>query len=138
VTTRLLTGHYGGYRPGMGVAVRTSVGTPKWWQSALEHVREVTPYGIFGHTDEWSEYRRLYVARLDRIDTTVLLRRFNDISARHGGRPLVLLCFERDRRRCHRSLLADWLEAHGFGPVPEARLSGETPAQMTLDSGSAL
>jgi len=50
------------------------------------------------------------------------------VTTRHDGRPLALLCFEKARSECHRSLLADWLERHGFGRVPEAK-----PAQMHLE-----
>ena len=132
MSTRLLTGYYGGYRPDVGVAVRTSVGSPKSWTGPLEHVREVTPYGVFGRDLPWPEYEAAYLARLARIDVTGLLRRFDDLSARNGGRPLVLLCFCGDRSRCHRSLLSRWLQQHGFGPVPEVCLAAETPAQLTL------
>lgn len=136
MTTALLTSYYGGFSPGMGVAVRTSVGKPRGWTGPLEYVPEVAPLGIFGRDLPWPEYEAAYLARLDRIDVTDLLRRFDDLSARHGGRPLVLLCFEKDPERCHRSLLARHLEAHGFGPVPDATLNDETPAQLTFDQGS--
>src|SRR3954468_13373472 len=119
MTGQLATSYYGGYQVEYGVPVRTSVGTPRWWKRELEHVRRITPYGVFGQA-EGAEYERLYLARLDQIDVNSLAQRFADISARHDNRPLVLLCFEKNPAECHRSLLARWLEAHGFGPVPEA------------------
>jgi hypothetical protein len=121
--TDLATSYYAGFKPEMGAPVRTSVGTPKWWRGELEHIRRITPYGVFGIEDP-DEYKAAYVARLDRIDVADLAQRFEEISAKHGGRPLVLLCFEsltKPDQWCHRRIAADWLEEHGFGPVPEAR-----------------
>ena len=128
MTVALRTGYYGGYRPEYGVPVRTSVGSPRWWKGELEHIRRVSPYGVFGQA-EGAEYERLYIAKLDTLDAGSLAQRFAEISARHDNRPLVLCCFEKDPADCHRSILARWLEAHGFGRVPEAQPS----TQMALD-----
>ena len=132
MTVALCTSYYAGYRPEYGVAVRTSVGSPRWWEGDLEHIRRISPYGVFGEA-EGAEYERRYIERLDQIDLESLAQRFAEISARHDSRPLVLLCFERDPADCHRSMLARWLEARGFGPVPEAGES-DVPSmgQMTL------
>ena len=35
----------------MGVAVRTSVGSPSWWKGELEHIRRISPYGVFGQAE---------------------------------------------------------------------------------------
>ena len=115
MTPELRTSYYARWRPEHGVAVRTSVGTPRGWTGPLEHIRRITPYGAFGH-DDW---RERYEARLDRIDAAELAQRFADVSTRHDGRPLVLLCFEKDPADCHRSVLAAWLAEHGLGPVRE-------------------
>ena len=120
------TGYYTGHKADHGVPVRTSVGAPHWWKGDLIQIRRLTPYGAFGH-DDWQER---YAARLDRIDPESLRQRLDDLSAEHGGRPLVLLCHCKQRADCHRDLLARWLEERGFGPVPEA---GEV--QTTLDLG---
>jgi len=99
------------------VAVQTSIQRPRWWQGDIDHVRRITlPYAAL-HADDW---QRLYHERLDKIDTNDLRARLDEISARHQGRGLALLCFEKDASQCHRSILARWLTDHGFGPVPEA------------------
>jgi hypothetical protein len=73
------------------------VGRPRWRQGELEHIRRISPYGIFG-VSEGDEYERAYLGRLDRLDVTALAQRFDDLSAKHGGEALVLLCFERKRK----------------------------------------
>ena len=58
MTVALFTSYYTGFKPETGVAVRTSVGTPRWWKGDLEHIRRRSPYGVFGQA-EGAEYESL-------------------------------------------------------------------------------
>jgi hypothetical protein len=109
---KLFTARYADFDPAWGVAVRTSVGMPKFWRHGrLEHVRRLTPYGLLHVTDR-AEFTRLYVKRLDRAGAEVIRARLQDISDAHDGRPLVLCCFEDLTWQgvwCHRTVLGVWL-----------------------------
>jgi hypothetical protein len=91
------------------VKVRTTVGAPRWkLPYPLERCAAVTPYGAFGEPD----WRERYVARLEEIGVEEIGRQLAAISDRHGGRDLVLLCFEDVYRdgdeACHRRAFAAW------------------------------
>jgi hypothetical protein len=111
---KLFTARYADFDPAWGTAVRTSVGTPRGWQyGPLEHVRRITPYGI-RHVTDHNEFSRLYSERLERAGADAIYDRLQRISDTHGGRSLVLCCFEDLRKPgafCHRTLLRRWLEA---------------------------
>jgi hypothetical protein len=93
------------------VKVQTTVGAPRWTlEYSLERSAAVTPYGAFrAGGDEW---RDIYVARLEEFGIEEIRRQFAEISGRHGGRDLVLLCFEDVHREgddaCHRRAFAAW------------------------------
>lgn len=108
----LFTARYADYAPAWGVAVRTSVGTPKGWRHGpLEHVRRLTPYGLL-HVTDCAEFTRLYAARLERAGAEAIRARLQGVSGAHDRRPLVLCCFEDVRHPgvwCHRTTLGAWL-----------------------------
>jgi hypothetical protein len=88
------------------------------------------PWGLLDVADEEFDVR--YRARLDRLDLDALAAKFDSLSARHGGRRLVLLCFEdvHAGQSCHRRIFADyWTERTGIA-VPE--WEPEPPAQLQL------
>ena len=91
------------------VKVRTTVGAPRWKLAyPLERCAAVTPYGAFGEPD----WRERYIARLVEIGVDEIRRQLAEISGRHDGRDLVLLCFEDVYRdgddACHRRAFAAW------------------------------
>lgn len=51
-------------------------------------------------------YRQRFQEILDSLDPQDVLNELKELS---GGKDIVLLCFEKDRRGCHRKLVADWL-----------------------------
>ena len=91
--------------------VRISVGRPRWAHpartAAIPYISELAPVGhLFDLAGP--EFDRAYRARLDQIGVDRIERRFRNVAAAHGGRPLILLCFERDRADCHRGTFAMW------------------------------
>lgn len=104
------------------VPVRTSNSAPKFWPAAAGSPAcdELTPpkWIAFGKLDREKArkgYRRgLHLAGVDRITA-----RLCQIAEQHEGRPLVLLCFEKDRADCHRLWFAQWWEKQTGVVVPE-------------------
>jgi hypothetical protein len=103
------------------VLVRTSLGKPRWAMAIAKHlpyIHELAPAGFFNEPDD-DEFRRLYVDLLEHHGVDFYERRFEDIRAKNDGLPLALLCFEHDRRECHRSYFAEWWEEKTGEEVPE-------------------
>ena len=88
---------------------------PKWYTGA--RFLPLAPKPDMLKVRDWDEYRRRYRQEvLDVLDPDEVLR---DLGVDGAGHDIVLLCFEKDRTRCHRGLVAEWLyEAKGI-TVPE-------------------
>jgi uncharacterized protein YeaO (DUF488 family) len=81
-------------------------------------MRRAAPWGLREIADN-DEFVRRYRERLDAIGAKGLHKRFAEISADHGDRGLVLLCFEKPGQFCHRRVLAEWIEEQTGQVVPE-------------------
>ncbi len=110
------TSNYRTYRPAMGVAIRTTVGAPRWFRQKHVHAKLASPYGIFGVYEREDEYREHYLYRLDRAGYDVIAE-LDDLTGGVGG---CLLCFcVLEKTFCHRRMLAEWLETRHGLHVPE-------------------
>ena len=91
------------------VPVRTSVGVPRFWPMAKQFpvAKLITPYGL--RKLEGDEFRERYLARLNKAGTEKIRAELAAIHALYR-KPLVLLCFEKDRADCHREQFAEWWE----------------------------
>ncbi|AVO21768.1 hypothetical protein SEA_GODPHATHER_67 [Mycobacterium phage GodPhather] len=131
----IATCSYGEFKPEMGVPIRTSVGTPKWFKGNPISWENVYPKYHWLHLP-FDEYRRRYMALLAdhgvemlRGDIDHMVRLYQ---AQHRETPdrLVLLCFEKLSKPdawCHRTLLAEYLTAElGCGVVELGALPGPT------------
>jgi hypothetical protein len=91
--------------------VRISLGRPKWIHpartAAIPYIAELAPVGRLFDLDE-PEFDRAYRSASTRSASIASKQRFRELAATHGGRPLILLCFERDRADCHRGTFATW------------------------------
>jgi hypothetical protein len=117
----LATARYQDWRPAYRVPVRTTVGTPHFWQHGeLEFVPELAPYGIFGRRLPDDDACARYAARLDR-ETDRVVAALADLARRHRGRRLCLLCFENVAagETCHRRWFAEWCSRALGIEVPE-------------------
>jgi hypothetical protein len=101
------------------VPVGISVGRPKFPLGYTPvYMREPAPWGLM-RLDDNLEFSERYVARLDRIGIVHLQELFAGISDAHGGRGLVLVCFEPVGKFCHRRVFASWYEEQTDDQVPE-------------------
>lgn len=56
-------------------------------------------------------YRKVFCNILDRLDPHMIL---NDLLNMSEGRDIVLICYEHPSKFCHRHLVAEWLNEHGY------------------------
>ena len=114
----IATCSYAGFREEYGVPIRTSVGPHPAYRD-VEHIGALTPYGIFGVMADQpvAEQRAAYWSRLHRFAASID-RRLDQLTDQHAV-TLVLLCWCRDSRTCHRGWAADWFAEHHGLTVPE-------------------
>lgn len=99
---------------------------PEWYTGA--RYLPLAPEPEMLRIGDWDEYKRRYRDEiLSVLDPDQVLR---DLEKLEAGHDIVLLCFEKDRSRCHRGLVAEWfLERKGIR-VPE--IGDESGLQLTL------
>jgi hypothetical protein len=104
--TDLYTCSFADYRREMGKPVRISLGRPKYKTQVDVDVNvwELTPHPSYFRASP-EEFDRRYTAQLDRVGVVELWKQLRVLD---DGRPLVLLCFERNGDDCHRRRFADW------------------------------
>lgn len=116
----LVTCSFGEYLPSMGAPIRTSRGTPRWFQYPLPLAWDnIMPDGWMLNIEDEMEYRRTYFEKLNRIgldtlkgDADYLASQWQRMDGRKPDR-LVLMCYEKLSKPgnwCHRTMFADWWE----------------------------
>jgi hypothetical protein len=123
----LVTGRYQSWKPGDGVPIRSTVGAPRFWRhGAMPHLREITPYGVFGKGLGHAAARAAYRTRLDQ-HADAIVASLADLARRHPSQALCVLCFEdvHAGEQCHRRWFASWFEERHGLVVPE--LPAEQP-----------
>lgn len=122
----LATCNYHAFRSDMGIPVRTSNGTPKYWphNGILPHWSAVTPdYPLDLPFDRFRDryQRKLAASGLERLrddmETVYEAGRIDWPSNR-----LVLLCFENIAKPgvwCHRTMFREWWQEQTGETVPE-------------------
>jgi hypothetical protein len=123
--TTLHTASYRAWRPWLGQPVVTSLQVPKWIDGAADWPQ------LWPACPRWSYFRsadfdRIYTAQLTRYGPKAIAGRLAEIT-RQAGRPdcLLLLCWEWEAERCHRSLFSTWwLHATGE-PITEVQPEGD-------------
>jgi len=104
----------------MGVAVRITLGRPpRWFGHPHEEVRLLAPPPAVFRLKSDADFEAAYEQHLNAVGVERLERRFRDLSKKHGGRRLVLLCFESRVEDCHRGQFAGWWSEHTDEGVPE-------------------
>jgi len=94
------------------VGVGIAVGKPRWKPKyECEHYSPLAPWGLFKkYTGD--EFKERYILQLEKLGTTFIRKDLQDISNRHGGKDVVLLCWEDLSKglTCHRRYFAEWWE----------------------------
>lgn len=112
----IATVNYAAYKPEMGLAVRTSVGPPKYF----EHRPLATWEAVYPQYNwlklAYDDYRERYLAKLDKYgvdDMRADIEALSEICRDHvETQRLVLCCYEtlaKPGAWCHRSMLSQWL-----------------------------
>jgi len=108
------------YRPEMGVPVRITLGRPpRWFRHEHEEIRLLAPPPTVFRLRDDAAFEAAYGRHLEAVGTERLVRRFRDLSEKHDGRRLVLLCFEADVAQCHRGQFGTWWWSKTGQEVPE-------------------
>lgn len=117
----LYTCSYSEYHPGMGMAIRITLGLPRTKIGLDGYLHELAPRGHYFRAHS-SEFDEKYIAQLERYGVDHLTKAFEHLAEFGSGAPIVLLCFERqavDGSVCHRRLFAEWWEKKTGQEVPE-------------------
>ncbi len=117
------------------VKVCIAVGSPRW-RVGYEWVkcRCLAPYGLRKLKGE--QFQEAYLANLDALGVEPIRTELEKISEAHGGKDLVLLCYENLSEPglwCHRSVFADWWWKATGQPVFE--LEADPAQQQTHQMG---
>jgi hypothetical protein len=112
------------------VPVRMTIGHPRFklYYKLGGSIQELAPDPYMLKITDRDRFRALYRQKLY-SNAPVIVEALHRINAEHGGRGLVLLCFEdlsKPGQWCHRQMLAEFFEEHGV-PCPELP-SVATPA----------
>jgi hypothetical protein len=102
-----------------GVAIRTSLGAPRWKlkYDIAGNIRAISPASAY-LKKPFEEYRAAYRAQLEFFGVDSIRAEL----AKFGDGPLVLLCFEKlwePGNWCHRTLFAQWWQEQTGETVPE-------------------
>lgn len=119
------------------VPVRITLGAPKMrLPYDLEaEIRELAPDRWTFHIDDRAEFEPKFRAKLDKLGADYVRARLETVSALHGGRGLVLLCFEDVTKMgewCHRQIVAAWIEENLRIPCKELPTLATTPRLPTM------
>lgn len=120
---RLFTCRYQRFDSAMGLAVRTTVGRPRFplRYELAGFIRELAPAAQMLRWDQ-DPFRIAYHARLARIGVPGIRQLAQAIADEHGNPRVVLLCFDdlsKPGMWCHRRMFADWWTTHTGEQVPE-------------------
>lgn len=134
----LFTNRYQEFDPSQGVPVRTTVGAPKFrLPYEMKYQSLYIKPGPWFNSISDMEFRRRYLNLLDRHGVDRIRHELEHICEAAGSGRLVLLCFDdvAKGRLCHRSLFAEWWEAHTGEQVRELQHSA---APILFSQGTLL
>ncbi|MFE9127781.1 hypothetical protein ACFYOF_20640 [Streptomyces sp. NPDC007148] len=132
----LATCTYQEYTPGMGAAVRTTAGHPRFFRQPIGgHAKLITPTRqLLAANLPADAYEFQYRRMLNEHGIKAIHTELAAISAANGGQTLVLCCFDvlsKPGNWCHRSMLAAFWREETGEEIPELGATGpkaEPPA----------
>jgi len=95
------------------IPIGIAVYPPKWYKG--QNYKRLAPA---------SQMLRMTIDEYDRMFQKILAYQsprqvYDDLRRMSRGKPIALLCFELDRRECHRLQVAEWIEGQMGIKVPE-------------------
>ena len=142
----IYTGYYANlrkYLAGGCAAIGISVGTPSYLKGnpVVSYMRWLGPtYDMLDIEDE-AEYTRQYRERiLAKLDYRRQIAKFHEIASAQDKSKVVLLCYEKPPKFCHRSLLAEWINSHhefSVGEYGYAQEAATVPQTATVPAPAA-
>lgn len=129
----LFTSRYGNKNlPKDVVPVGITLGKPKFKLNyeVAAYLRDLAPDGSMFKINDRAEFTPKFFRKLDRIGVDEIRRQLENVSKRHGGKNLVLLCFEdvtKPGEWCHRLVFAEWWEARTGQKIDELPDPGSKP-----------
>lgn len=97
------------------VFVQISLSSPKWFPHNLVKFLSLAPTWDLlnsyksGEIEFEEQYDKKYYEILNSLDKNKIIVKLNWLKEK-TNKNIVLLCWEKDRNECHRSLLANWLD----------------------------
>jgi Protein of unknown function, DUF488 len=132
----LATSSYRQFRPSMGTPVRITLGKPRFRLAyEYEEIRLLAPPPRVFALQDREEFEAAYRQHLDAVGAERLRQVFERVSGEHGGRRLVLLCFENvlAGESCHRRMFARWWKEQTGQDVPELDPARFDPQQTLFN-----
>jgi hypothetical protein len=106
----------------MGTPVRITLGKPRFRVGyEYDEIRSLAPTPTIFRIEDDAEFEAAYLRHLDGLGVDRIGAALTGLSDRHGGRRLVLLCYEDvlAGQLCHRRMFARWWESKTGEIVPE-------------------
>ena len=104
---KIYTGYYGNMKAYRGMTcIAISLGVPKWLSPPLPNLRALNPKPWMLHMEK-EAYTEVYNRLLAELSPRKIVDYLEAFSG--GGKPVVLLCYEKPGDFCHRELVAQWL-----------------------------
>ena len=120
------------------VPVGISRGVPRWRTPyRYKQLRMLAPSREALAISDREAFEEAYVAGLEEIGVEAILVALERIGAEHGGKPLVLLCFEPIGVPCHRLAFGEWWKEKTGQQAPEL-LPGMVPLREDMPAQEIL
>lgn len=134
---QLFTDRYQTHDPADGLAVRTTLGMPRFAlrYPLVGHVPHIAPSRDIFRINSRDRFRSLYRARLDSFGRVQIQTALEEVAFRGGDTRLVLLCFDDvSKDWCHRQFFAEWWLDQTGDPVVELqpKVRGTIPGQTPV------
>lgn len=107
----LWTGCWAHYRPKHGLAVRISLGKPRWFPNEgrdLPFVKALAPAPWYFDEPDDATFERRYRHQLHGWTVDRVLGELREIAVEHDCPRLILCCWEADPVQCHRTMFSRW------------------------------
>lgn len=97
--------------------VSIAVGNPRYpVPYKIVNLGLLKPFGVF-RVYSGDEYKKKYFERLDKYGAKKIRKAIEEVSEGHEN--VILMCHEKDKNECHRSMFAEWWFLRTGEKIPE-------------------